>query len=60
MMNLVFGSYAENEKRSVNNWSFKTFANTGDTLLFKFTRGDWNTEAVDSNGIEFPNFMHCG
>ncbi|HSR17140.1 MAG TPA: hypothetical protein VLM39_03515, partial [Ignavibacteriaceae bacterium] len=46
------------KKRSFNNWSFKTFANTGDTLLFKFTRGDWSTEAVDSNGMEFPNFIH--
>ena len=46
------------KKRSYNNWSFKTYANIGDTLFFKFTRGDWTTEAVDSNGIEFPNFMH--
>jgi serine phosphatase RsbU (regulator of sigma subunit) len=46
------------KKRSYNTWSFKTYANTGDTLFFKFTRGDWTTEAVDSNGIEFPNFMH--
>jgi serine phosphatase RsbU (regulator of sigma subunit) len=46
------------KKRSYNNWSFKTYANTSDTLFFKFTRGDWNTEAVDSNGIEFPNFIH--
>lgn len=46
------------KKRSFNTWSFKTFANTSDTLFFKFTRGDWSTEAVDSNGIEFPNFTH--
>ena len=46
------------KKRSYNSWSFKTYANTGDTLFFKFTRGDWSTEAVDSNGIEFPNFIH--
>lgn len=46
------------KKRSYNNWSFKTYANIGDTLFFKFTRGDWTTEAVDSNGIEFPNFVH--
>lgn len=46
------------KKRSYNTWSFKTYANTGDSLFFKFTRGDWTTEAVDSNGIEFPNFMH--
>ncbi len=46
------------KKRSYNNWSFKTYANNGDTLFFKFTRGDWSTEAVDSNGIEFPNFVH--
>jgi serine phosphatase RsbU (regulator of sigma subunit) len=46
------------KKRSYNQWSYKTYANTGDTLFFKFTRGDWSTEAVDSNGMEFPNFMH--
>ena len=46
------------KKRSYNQWSFKTYANTGDTLFFKFTRGDWSTEAVDSNGMEFPNFIH--
>lgn len=46
------------KKRSFNTWSYKTFANTGDTLFFKFTRGDWSTEAVDSNGMEFPNFVH--
>jgi len=46
------------KKRSFNNWSYKIYANTGDTLYFKFTRGDWSTEAVDSNGMEFPNFMH--
>ncbi len=44
------------KKRSYNSWSFKTYANAGDTLFFKFTRGDWSTEAVDSNGMEFPNF----
>ena len=46
------------KKRSYDNWSFKTYANIGDTLFFKFTRGDWTTEAVDSNGIEFQNFVY--
>jgi serine phosphatase RsbU (regulator of sigma subunit) len=46
------------KKRSFNSWSYKIYAKTGDTLFFKFTRGDWSTEAVDSNGMEFPNFMH--
>jgi serine phosphatase RsbU (regulator of sigma subunit) len=46
------------KKRSFNNWSYKIYADTGDTLYFKFTRGDWSTEAVDSNEMEFPNFMH--
>ena len=39
-------------------WMFETTAKIGDTLQFKFTRGDWSTEAVDSNGLEFPNFTH--
>jgi serine phosphatase RsbU (regulator of sigma subunit) len=46
------------KKRSFHNWSYKIYAKKGDTLFFKFTRGDWSTEAVDSNGIEFPNFVH--
>lgn len=45
-------------KISDKQWSFEAEGNYGDTLFFKFTRGDWSTEAVDSNGIEFPNFFH--
>lgn len=43
-------------KNSEKMWSFTAEVETGDTLLFKFNRGNWNNEAVDSNGIEFPNF----
>jgi hypothetical protein len=46
------------EEVTDNRWSFETTAERGDTLLFKFTRGSWMTEAVDSNGIEFPNYLH--
>jgi len=46
------------KKESNRRWSFETTAETGDTLEFKFTRGSWRTEAVDSNGLEFPNFVH--
>jgi len=45
-------------KGSGNEWYFRLNANAGDTLQFKFTRGDWSTEAVDSNGVEFPNFTY--
>ncbi|NWF49736.1 MAG: SpoIIE family protein phosphatase [Ignavibacteriaceae bacterium] len=41
-----------------NLWSYQLTENVGDTLIFKFTRGDWTSEAVDSNGIEFPNNVH--
>jgi len=37
-------------------WSYTASAKAGDTLGFKFTRGSWSKEAVDSNGMEFPNF----
>jgi len=43
-------------KKSDLEWWFELSAEKGDTLQFKFTRGDWSTEAVDSNGLEFPNF----
>ena len=43
-------------KGSGNDWWFTSQASIGDTLYFKFTRGEWTTEAVDSNGIEYPNF----
>jgi uncharacterized membrane-anchored protein len=34
-------------KGSGDEWHFRLNANIGDTLQFKFTRGDWSTEAVD-------------
>ena len=43
-------------KVSKNEWQFDVTAERGDTIQFKFTRGDWTTEAVDSNGVEYPNF----
>ncbi|NWF89662.1 MAG: SpoIIE family protein phosphatase [Ignavibacteriaceae bacterium] len=43
---------------SRNEWSFVIKAEKGDTLQMKFNRGNWDTEAVDSNGIEFPNFSY--
>jgi serine phosphatase RsbU (regulator of sigma subunit) len=46
------------EKEAEHRWSFETTAETGDTLEFKFTRGSWMTEAVDSTGMEYPNFVH--
>jgi serine phosphatase RsbU (regulator of sigma subunit) len=39
-------------------WYYQVTAAEGDTLQFKFTRGDWSTEAVDTNGFEFPNFTY--
>ena len=39
-------------------WSYIVTPKTGDTLKFKFTRGSWASEAVDSNGVEFPNFVY--
>ena len=45
-------------RESENKWIYDLSAKSGDTLQFKFTRGDWSTEAVDSNGMEFPNFIH--
>lgn len=46
------------EKISRNRWRFIISAKTGDTLQFKFTRGSWRTEAADSMGMEYFNFMH--
>ena len=46
------------EKVTDYRWSFETTAETGDTLEFKFTLGGWMTEAVDSAGMEYPNFVH--
>lgn len=46
------------DKKSGKEWQFDVKADAGDTLQFKFTRGDWSTEAVDSNGVEFSNFVH--
>jgi serine phosphatase RsbU (regulator of sigma subunit) len=47
----------EMNRESSGLWSYVASAKTGDTLEFKFTRGNWSKEAVDSNGIEFPNFV---
>ena len=46
------------ERESAEIWSYIVTLKTGDTLKFKFTRGSWASEAVDSNGIEFPNFVY--
>ena len=45
------------KKESAYEWSFKTTADVGDTLQFKFTRGSWRTEAVDSNRMEYPTLQ---
>jgi len=47
------------DKKSDHEWYYRTSAKVGDTLFFKFTRGDWSTEAVDSTGMEYPNFIHA-
>ena len=46
------------EKKPENIWQKEVFANVGDTLQFKFSRGDWSSEAVDSTGLEFANFVY--
>jgi len=46
------------ERETHGVWSYIVTLKTGDTLKFKFTRGSWASEAVDSNGIEFPNFVY--
>ena len=46
------------EKLSDSAWTFTADGEYDDTLQFKFTRGSWRTEAVDSTGLEFPNFVH--
>ena len=56
--NWIFNIKEPMKKISDREWKFQLTADTGDTLQFKFTRGDWSTEAVDSNGIEFPNFTY--
>ncbi len=37
-------------------WTRGFTFNTGTSLNYKFTRGSWMTEAVDSTGMEKPNF----
>jgi len=44
-------------RKADGSWSRSLKFKTGTHLEFKFTRGSWDTEAVDSNGIEFPNFV---
>ena len=46
------------EKLSGDEWTFTVDGEYGDTLQYKFTKGSWRTEAVDSTGLEFPNFVH--
>lgn len=46
------------DKISKSRWKFNVSVDAGDTLSFKFNRGNWRTEAVDSNGVEFYNFIH--
>jgi len=56
-----FGNWVrskEMKKISQSRWQFKVNAGIGDSLSFKFNRGNWRTEAVDSNGVEFFNFTH--
>lgn len=45
------------QKNPKGEWLFYASVEKGDSLLYKFTRGAWDNEAVDSNGIEFPNFV---
>lgn len=47
------------DKKSDKEWQFDVKADAGDTVQFKFTRGEWANEAVDFNGIEYPNFVHA-
>lgn len=56
--NWLFDIKKPMEKISAKEWGFETTGETGDTLQFKFTLGSWRTEAVDSNGIEYPNFVY--
>lgn len=37
-------------------WSTTVSARIGSDFEFKVTRGRWHSEAVDSNGVELPNF----
>ena len=46
------------ERLSDDEWSYVIDGAYADTLQYKFTKGSWRTEAVDSTGLEFPNFVH--
>ena len=46
------------EKTSDSTFEKTFFFDEGTELEFKFTRGTWETEAVDSTGLEFPNFTY--
>ena len=46
------------DKISETRWGFELSAEKGDTLHFKFNRGNWRSEAVDSKGIEFRDFTY--
>jgi serine phosphatase RsbU (regulator of sigma subunit) len=41
-----------------NTWKKSINFEEGTYLEVKFIRGSWESEAVDKNGIEFPNFRH--
>ena len=45
------------ERLSDDEWSYVVDGGYADTLQYKFTKGSWRTEAVDSTGLEFPNFV---
>ena len=43
------------KKISNTEWSYEISIEQGDTLFFKFNRGDWRSEAVDTSGVEFAD-----
>ena len=46
------------EKVTDDEWTYAIEGEYGDTVQYKFTKGSWRSEAVDSAGLEFPNFVH--
>ncbi|MCI0513518.1 SpoIIE family protein phosphatase [candidate division KSB1 bacterium] len=46
------------EQQANGSWTRTLIFKTGAQLEFKITRGAWDTEAVDANGLEYPNFQH--
>lgn len=41
-----------------SSWRTSLSVDKGTLIQLKFTRGDWRTEAVDSQAVELPNFSH--